>query len=82
MFSFISIFPIGTVPEPGFKLAVRQAILSEKRTRAIWYLQRAKLTSAVVQLHAREALVVENEETIAINALADSELVLVITSMP
>ena len=34
-----------------------------------------------VQLNAREALVIENEETIAIKALADSELVLVITSM-
>jgi hypothetical protein len=33
-----------------------------------------------VLLNAREALVIENEETIAIKALADSELVLVITS--
>ena len=33
------------------------------------------------RLHAREALVIENEETIAITALADSEVVLVITSM-
>ena len=34
-----------------------------------------------VQLHAREGLVIEKEETIAIKATADSELVLVITSM-
>jgi len=33
-----------------------------------------------VLLNAREALVIENEETIAIKAFADSELVLVITS--
>lgn len=34
-----------------------------------------------VRLYAREALVIENEEMIAIKALTDSELVLVITSM-
>jgi len=33
-----------------------------------------------VQAHAREGLVIENEETIAINALTDSELVLVVTA--
>jgi redox-sensitive bicupin YhaK (pirin superfamily) len=33
-----------------------------------------------VRVHAREGLVIENEETIAIKALADSELVLVVTA--
>jgi len=33
-----------------------------------------------VQVHAREGLVIENEETIAIKALTDSELVLVVTA--
>src|SRR6266436_6538929 len=33
-----------------------------------------------VQVHAREGLVIENEEMIAIKALTDSELVLVVTA--
>jgi redox-sensitive bicupin YhaK (pirin superfamily) len=33
-----------------------------------------------VQVHAREGLVIENEEMIAIKALADSELVLIVTA--
>jgi len=33
-----------------------------------------------VQVHAREGLVIENEEMITINALKDSELVLVVTA--
>ena len=33
-----------------------------------------------VQVHAREGLVIENEDTIAIRALTDSELILVVTA--
>ena len=33
-----------------------------------------------VQVHAREGLVIENEELIAIKALTDSELILIVTA--
>jgi hypothetical protein len=61
-------------------LALRRAIPFCKGDAGYLVLAIGEVEVSRILVHAREGLVIENEEKVAIKALTDSELVLVVTA--